>query len=136
MIWAKITPCMQNGKCAVARDLENGLGFGSTEFHVIRSKDKEIVLPEYLWVLLRITHLRKAAQRYFIGSAGQQRVPADFLEELFIPLPPLDVQREIVRQVQAQRAEIARLRADAERRAREIKADVEAWILGTRPGPG
>jgi type I restriction enzyme S subunit len=132
VIWAKITPCMQNGKCAVAKQLENGLGFGSTEFHVIRSKNKDALLPEYLWVLLRMKHLRQAAQRYFIGSAGQQRVPADFLEGLSIPLPPLNVQREIVSQVQAQRQEIARLRAEAERKTQAIKADVEAWILGTR----
>lgn len=132
VIWAKITPCMQNGKCAVAKQLENGLGFGSTEFHVIRSKNKETLLPEYLWVLLRMKHLRQAAQRYFIGSAGQQRVPADFLAGLYIPVPPLDIQREIVQQVQAQRAEIARLRAEAERKTREIKADVEALILGSK----
>jgi len=132
VIWAKITPCMQNGKCAVAKHLENGLGFGSTEFHVIRSKNKNVVLPEYLWVLLRMKHLRQAAQRYFIGSAGQQRVPADFLENLYVPLPPLTAQHEIVAQVQAQRAEIVHLRAEAERLARESKAAVEAQILGTK----
>lgn len=66
-------------------------------------------------------------------STTVQSINKEELESLVIPLPPLDVQREIVAQVQAQRAEIARLRADAERRAREIKADVEAWILGIKP---
>lgn len=81
VIWAKITPCMQNGKCAVAKELVNSSGFGSTEFHVIRTKDKNQLLPEYIWILLRLRHLRQAAQRYFIGSAGQQRVPSDFFSE-------------------------------------------------------
>lgn len=130
VIWAKITPCMQNGKCAVARNLENGVGCGSTEFHVVRSKDIANVLPEYIWVILRLRHIRQAAQRYFIGSAGQQRVAADFLEDLHIPLPPLDVQREIVQRVEAGRAEIARLREQAAQRAQESTAEVEAVILG------
>ena len=74
--------------------------------------------------------MRQAAQRYFIGSAGQQRVPADFLADLHIPLPPLDMQREIVRQVEAGRAEIARLREQVAQRAKAAKAEVEAAILG------
>jgi type I restriction enzyme, S subunit len=133
VIWAKITPCMQNGKCAVAKDLQNGVGCGSTEFHVIRSRNAAEVLPKYLWVILRLGHVRKAAQRYFIGSAGQQRVPADFLTELHIPLPPLDMQREIVRQVETGRAEISHLREQASQRAKIAKAEIEAAILGRVP---
>ena len=103
VIWAKITPCMQNGKCAVAKSLTNGLGFGSTEFHVVRSLDKQIVLPEYIWVILRLRSVRQAAQRYFTGSAGQQRVPEDFLRNLFIPLPDAPIQEKIVTDVLAAR---------------------------------
>jgi len=114
----------------VARNLENGVGCGPTEFHVVRAKDTTQVLPEYLWVILRLRHVREAAQRYFIGSAGQQRVPADFLEELYVPLPPTDIQRAIVRQVVAGRAEVARLREQAAQRAREARAEVEAALLG------
>lgn len=134
VIWAKITPCMQNGKCAVAKNLENGVGCGSTEFHVIRTKDAAQVLPEYLWVILRLHHVREAAQRYFIGSAGQQRVPADFLEELHIPLPPLALQREIVAQVAATHAEVVRLRAQVAQRAQESAAEIEAAILPGKKG--
>jgi len=132
VIWAKITPCMQNGKCAVARNLENGIGFGSTEFHVVRSKDKDRLLPDYIWSLLRLDHLRQAAQRYFIGSAGQQRVPSDFLANLQIPLPPLEIQNEIVNQIKEINLEIAGERGAAERKSREIEAEIEAMILGTK----
>lgn len=86
IIWAKITPCMQNGKCAVADHLKNGLGYGSTEFHVFRPNEN--VLPEYLHCFLRSKKLRETAKNYFTGSAGQQRVGADFFRALTIPELP------------------------------------------------
>jgi type I restriction enzyme S subunit len=132
VIWAKITPCMQNGKCAVARGLENGVGFGSTEFHVIRTKDKDKLMPDYIWTLLRLDHLRQAAQRYFIGSAGQQRVPADFLKNLQIPLPPVEIQRTLISSVKKAFSEIARERETAEKKSLEIKTEIEALMLGTK----
>jgi len=132
VIWAKITPCMQNGKCAVAKDLVNGVGFGSTEFHVIRTKDNNKLLPEYIWLLLRLDHLRQAAQRYFIGSAGQQRVPPEFLSGLHIPLPPISQQYEIVRQVKKGFLEISKEREIIEQKSQEIKEEIEALILGTK----
>ena len=87
ILWAKITPCMQNGKCAVANNLKEGYGFGSTEFHILRANEK--CLPEYIYCFLRTSILRKAATTYFTGSAGQQRVAANFLEALTIPDIPL-----------------------------------------------
>lgn len=132
VIWAKITPCMQNGKCAVARNLKNYIGFGSTEFHVIRSKDKNRLMPDYIWSLLRLDHLRQAAQRYFIGSAGQQRVPADFLSNLQIPLPPVEIQKTIINGGRKAYSEIAHEREAAERKSREIEAEMEALILGMK----
>ena len=95
VIFAKITPCMQNGKSAVARGLVNGLGFGSTEFHVIRCGPR--VFPEWLWYFLRQNSVKEEAQRNFRGSAGQQRVPADFLKQLKMPVPGRDEQYRLVR---------------------------------------
>lgn len=136
VIWAKITPCMQNGKCAIGKGLVNGLGFGSTEFHVVRTKDQGELLPEFVWVLLRLDAVRKCAQRYFIGSAGQQRVPASFLSDLRIPLPPLDAQRGIADMVAQKRAEVARERQAAAKLSGEVVKEVEEMILGTRPVKG
>lgn len=132
VIWAKITPCMQNGKCAVAKDLVNGIGFGSTEFHVIRTRDSNKLLPEYIWLLLRLDHLRQAAQRYFIGSAGQQRVPFEFFSELCIPLAPVDKQYEIIRQVKEGFSKISHVREIIDKKSQEIKAEIDALILGTK----
>ena len=132
VIWAKITPCMENGKSAIAKNLINGYGFGSTEFHVIRSKDTQILMPEYIWVLLRLSHIRQAATRYFIGSAGQQRVPSDFLENLRIPVPPLEAQKEIVRRVEEGRRKIRKEQETAAQVKEESEREIERMILGIK----
>lgn len=94
IIWARITPCMQNGKSALLSDLINGKGYGSTEFHIIRINSNEI-LPQYIHTLLRHCDVLSNAKKYFTGSAGQQRVPASYLSNLLIPIPPLDIQKQI-----------------------------------------
>ncbi len=90
---AKITPCMENGKCALARNLTNGIGYGSTEFHVLRAGDNE--LPEWLYYFWRYPQTRKEARRFMRGSAGQQRVPGELFDAMQIPLPDLPLQRRI-----------------------------------------
>ena len=97
VIFAKITPCMQNGKSAIAQGLVNGLGFGSTEFHVLRPGPN--VLPQWLWCFVRQHSFREEARRYFRGSAGQQRVPATFIELHKIPVPSLQEQRRTVAKI-------------------------------------
>jgi type I restriction enzyme S subunit len=92
---AKITPCMENGKCAIARGLRDGVGFGSTEFHVVRASSK--VLPEWIYYFWRFPATRILAERNMTGTAGQKRVPTAFLERLRIPLPPLEEQTRFVR---------------------------------------
>ena len=104
VIFAKITPCMQNGKHAVVSDLIDGIGFGSTEFHVIRAGEN--VLPEWIHYFLRSKEILKAAERTFTGAVGQQRVPPAFLQALKIPLPPLTEQKRITAQLKVQLAEV------------------------------
>ncbi|MCQ2960624.1 MAG: restriction endonuclease subunit S [Bacteroidales bacterium] len=93
ILWAKITPCMQNAKSAIANNLLNGFGCGSTEFFVIRPKSNDVVLQEYLLFLLRDDKILKSAMNYFGGSAGQQRVPTTFLKYFNVPLPNIESQR-------------------------------------------
>ncbi len=108
VVFAKITPCMENGKSAIARNLMNGIGFGSTEFHVLRPGPS--VLPEWIHRFLRSKSFREEAKRNMHGAAGQQRVPSDFLAATIIPIPPLDEQRRIVARIEelTSRAEEAR----------------------------
>ena len=93
VLFAKITPCMQNGKHSIARNLINGFGFGTTEFHVI--KPLEHILPEWIHSYIRQPHILHEAEHAFTGAVGQQRVPKDFLKTLEIPLPSLVEQKRI-----------------------------------------
>lgn len=84
---AKITPCFQNNKIALAR-IPHALGFGSTEFHVVRPR-KDCVNSRYLLHFLRQDSIRHAGERRMTGAGGQRRVPESFLAQLEVPLPPL-----------------------------------------------
>jgi type I restriction enzyme S subunit len=108
VIFAKITPCMENGKCAIARSLTNGIGFGSTEFHVFRAGPK--TTPEWLHCLLRSQQLRSDAENAMTGAAGQQRVPRDFLTEHEIPVPPVPEQKRLVARIEAQTSRVESIR--------------------------
>lgn len=91
---AKITPCFENGKAAILKDLPTPIGFGSTEFHVIRPIVSKVD-PEYLFTMLWNTHFRTIGAANMTGSAGQKRLPVKFIQEFSIPLPPLALQKEI-----------------------------------------
>ncbi len=134
VLWAKITPCMQNGKTAVVLGLTNSVGFGSTEFHVIRTKEGS--LSRFLWAVLSMPRLLYAAQGAFTGSSGHQRVPASFLEQLEIPVPPLDVQRRLVADLDAARVERDRALAEADRLLNSIDDLVKRLLrLPDLPSP-
>ena len=92
VLFAKITPCMENGKGAVAEGLKNNLGFGSTEFHVLRPK-QELCDSYWLYYLMSLPEFRKKAELNMKGSAGQKRVPANFLAKFEISLPPIGLQK-------------------------------------------
>ena len=94
ILFAKITPCMENGKSAIARNLQNEIGFGSTEFHVI--KTKENILAEWLHYYIRRRKYLEDAKNYMTGSVGQQRLPDNYLYDTVIPLPPLNEQEKYV----------------------------------------
>lgn len=95
VLFAKVTPCMENGKAAIASDLIGGVGFGSTEFHVLRP-DTRLILAEYLLHFVRQRHFREQAKAAFVGTGGLQRVPPDFFKRVKLPLPSLLEQRRIV----------------------------------------
>jgi type I restriction enzyme S subunit len=85
IIFARITPSMQNGKSAIFDDMRTQIGYGSTEFHVLRPYRPETTV--WLWAILRTRWFRELAAASFTGTAGQQRVPAAFLENALVPLP-------------------------------------------------
>ena len=90
---AKITPCFENCKIGEA-SIPTDIGYGSTEFHVIRPLAARLD-KRYLLHFLRQKRVLKSGERRMTGSAGQRRVPVAFLEALEIPLPSLEEQRRI-----------------------------------------
>lgn len=93
ILFAKITPCMENGKGAIARNLINGIGFGSTEFHVLRPIQNKSN-PYWLYVMTAFESFRTSAKANMTGSAGQKRVPASYLESYQVSLPPMELQEQ------------------------------------------
>lgn len=95
---AKITPCFENGKGALVSELETDIGFGTTEFHVIRAGRK--ILRQFLYLITVSYRFRGIGERFMTGAAGQQRVSEQFIADFPIALPPPDEQQEIVNNVQ------------------------------------
>ena len=137
VLFAKITPSMENGKVAIANDLINTSGCGSTEFHVLRPEKG--VLNNFLLFFLLQASFRAEAQRNMAGTAGQLRVPAGFLEDAIFTLPPLAEQRRIVAEIEKQFTRIdasvdalKRARANLRRyRASVLKAACEGRLVPT-----
>ena len=93
VLFAKITPCMENGKGAVAEGLSNGIGAGSTEFHVLRPIEGKSN-PYWLYIITMFDGFRKDARKVMTGTGGQLRVPINYLNEYPITLPPIELQDE------------------------------------------
>jgi type I restriction enzyme S subunit len=91
---AKITPCFENRKGAIVQNLKNNLGFGSTEFHVIRANGR--IDRNLLFYHTMTDAFRRGGEAAMTGSAGQKRVPKRFIERYPIPLPPPAEQEKIV----------------------------------------
>lgn len=104
VLFAKITPCMENGKMALVPILKNGLGFGSTEFHVLRPYDG--VEARYIYYFVSSQTFRRDAERKMTGGVGQRRVQTSYLAEHPIPLPPSREQARIVRTLERLLSEI------------------------------
>ncbi len=137
VLFAKITPCMENGKMAVVPPLVNGYGFGSTEFHVLRPKGE--VDAKYLYYFVSSQSFRKEAERHMTGAVGQRRVPTTYLKECEIPVPPLDQQKRIVAEIEKQFSRLdegidnlMRVQANLKRyKAAVLKAAVEGRLVET-----
>ncbi len=98
VLFAKITPCMENGKMAVVPEVINGIGFGSTEFHVLRSLPG--VDAKFVYYCVSSQSFRREAEHNMSGAVGQRRVTTPYLSECEIPLPPSNEQHRIVAKIE------------------------------------
>jgi type I restriction enzyme S subunit len=95
VLLAKITPCFENGKATVLTGLLTPIGFGSTEFHVVRPK-QGLTISRFLFYTVKSELFLRLGEGVMVGSAGQKRVPTDFLTEFPLPVPSLEEQEAIV----------------------------------------
>ena len=128
VIWARITPCMENGKSAVVEAEPSECFCGSTEFLVFRPKDDK-VNPFYLQSLLHLKRFREVAAHHFTGTSGHQRVTADFFKAISIPIPPRPVQDRIASTASSIRAEARKLKADATSALDAAKRKIENSLV-------
>lgn len=136
VLFAKITPCMENGKFALAQGLHGGVGAGSTEFHVLRPR---AVRAKYLLNFLLQSGIRRDARLIMKGAAGQLRVPSSFFDQVNIPVAPLPQQDRIVAEIEKQftrldaaTTALKRVQANLKRyRASVLKAACEGRLVPT-----
>lgn len=107
ILLAKITPCFQNRKSVIVEGLTNGLGCGSSEFHVLRARD--VIDSRYLLFFLKTDLFIQYGVEHFKGTAGQQRLGTKDLKDCFVPLPPLEEQKRIVNMVDILLSEVDRI---------------------------
>lgn len=112
VLLAKMTPCFENGKSGVALDLKNGIGFGSTEFYVLRSSDK--VLYDWIYFIISSEKFLEEGKHSLVGTTGRRRLIKDYVKSFQIPLPPLSEQKQIVELFQSIETAIERVEKQGE----------------------
>jgi type I restriction enzyme S subunit len=120
VLLAKITPCFENGKLGIARNLVNGVGFGSSEYIVIRPSPE--VDADFLYHFLNRETFREEGAKQMTGAVGHKRVPKEYVEGALIPVPTIEEQRRIVTLLDEAFADIATAKANAEKNLQNARA--------------
>ncbi len=119
---AKVTPCFENGKAGLATNLTNGVGFGSSEYYVLRASDQ--IIPEIIYHFVTSQRFKDYAIPAMTGTGGLQRVPKNVVSEFQIPLPPLEVQKEIVAEIEGYQKSIEALKQEIAEQEQKIKTAI------------
>ncbi len=135
VLLAKITPCFENGKIGIARNLKNGIGFGSSEYIVFRSRGE--VIPDYLYYYLARDQFRQDGKKVMTGAVGHKRVPKEFIESQIIPYPKsIPEQQRIVAILDEAFAAIATAKENAERNLQNARELFESYLQSVFANPG
>jgi restriction endonuclease S subunit len=113
VVIAKITPCFENGKGSLIRGMLGGIGYGTTELHVLTPGPE--IDGRFLYYITVDPRFRRLGEANMTGAAGQQRVPEEFIRNYLVPVPPLNVQRAIADYLDRETARIDALIAAKER---------------------
>lgn len=93
VLLAKMTPCFENGKSGIAENLQNEIGFGSTEFYVLRSKGK--IFADWIYHIISSEKFLEEGKHSLVGTTGRRRLMKQYVETFQIPLPPIEEQKQI-----------------------------------------
>lgn len=126
VLLAKITPCFENGKFGIAKNLKNGIGFGSSEYIVFRTN--EYLFPEYLYYFLLRPQFKEEGAKRMKGAVGHKRVSKEFIEDCGIPIPPLPEQKRIVAILDEAFESIAKAKENAENNLINAKEIYESYL--------
>lgn len=94
VLLARVTPCFENGKAGIAYKLKNRIGFGSSEFTILRCKEE--ALPEWVYLWITTENFRKEGKKRMTGTGGLQRVPNEFVASYRIALPEISIQKRLI----------------------------------------
>ena len=100
ILLAKVTPCFENGKVGIATELQNGVGYGSSEFIVLRPNLSDVI-KEYIYYVVQDPTFKERACAQFTGTSGLRRVPRTFVENCAVSMPPLSLQQEFASKIEA-----------------------------------
>ena len=126
LLLAKITPCFENGKIGIARNLKNGVGFGSSEYIVFRPSEK--LITDFLFYFLISDDFRTNGAKVMTGAVGHKRVPKEFIENYSISLPTITEQRRIVSILDEAFTEIDKAKKNTEENMKKNKEFFEAKL--------
>ena len=135
VLLAKITPCFENGKIGIARNLKNGIGFGSSEYIIFRSRGE--VIPDYLYYYLARDQFRQDGKKAMTGAVGHKRVPKDFIENQKIPYPnSLPEQQRVVAILEEAFAAIATAKEKTEKNLQNARELFASYLQSVFANPG
>lgn len=127
ILLSKITPCFENGKAGIARNLTNDIGFGSTEFITIRA-NLDIVYPEWIFYHINTTEFIMKGKAHMTGTAGQQRIDINYVMQFQIPIPSLELQKAILDSINNEQSLIDASRKQLDLFSTKIKNRIkEIW---------
>ena len=104
VLLAKVTPCFENGKLGIAQNLVNGIGFGSSEIIVVRPSKS--ILSKYIYYFFVQNSFKNVAKNLMTGTGGLKRLPANLISDLKIPVPPIEIQNQIIEKFESQQNSI------------------------------
>ena len=126
VLLAKVTPCFENGKSGIARDLTNGIGFGSSEFYVLRSKGD--ILPELIYHFISDQGFIQTGINHMTGTGGLQRLTKSYILNTQVSVPPIETQRQIVAKLEAEQKLVDANKKLIEIYQQKIKSKIaEVW---------